>query len=288
MKVTSAADSASDVTSLLDKVVGQPQNGAMLRQFADDLFACLRFYSRLPIPVGRNAHAMPDFRTAVRALPLAGAIIGACGGAALLALRFAGLPALAAAACAIVALVAVTGALHEDGLADLADGFGGGATREDKLEIMRDSRLGSYGAVALTLSLILRIAALAAITERGTLLAVAALIFVAAMSRTAGLIPIVTLTPARADGSGHAALRPFGRALRIAALLMAVLALTPIAAGASLAATLWAAAGAIAASCLVARLAQRQIGGLTGDVLGAAQQAAEIAALLALSTASAP
>lgn len=226
---------------------------------------------------------MPDFRTAVRALPVAGAIIGAWAGAVVVALRLPGVPSLAAAACAIATLVAVAGALHEDGLADLADGFGGGATREEKLEIMRDSRLGSYGAVTLTLSLILRVSTLGAIIDRGALLAAATLIFVGALSRTAGLIPILTLKPARADGSGHAALRPFGRALRLAWLLTAALALAPIGAGASVWHVLWAAAGAVAAAHFIARLAQRQIGGLTGDVLGAAQQAAEIAALLALS-----
>lgn len=260
-------------------------NGAMFTQFADDLRSCLRFYSRLPVSAGGDGHAMPDFRTAVRALPIAGAIVGACAGAVLLAARVAGVPALAAAALAVAALVAVTGALHEDGLADLADGFGGGATREDKLEIMRDSRLGSYGAVALTLSLILRVGALAAVVERGTLLAVAVVVFAAAMSRTAGLLPIMALAPARADGSGHAALRPFGQALRIAALLAAGLAILPIAAGSSFGGVLWAGVGATAAAYLVAKLAERQIGGLTGDVLGAAQQAAEIAALLAFSAA---
>lgn len=258
-------------------------NGAMPTPFADDLFACLRFYSRLPVSSGRGGHAMPDFRTAVRALPVAGAIVGGCAAFVLLIVRGLGVPPLASAACAIAALVAVTGALHEDGLADLADGFGGGATREAKLEIMRDSRLGSYGGVALTLSLILRISALAAIVERGATLAALVLVFAAALSRTAGLLPISLLAPARTDGSGHAALRPFGRALRTAALLTAAVALLPAMAGAPIVGLLSAGAAAGGGAYAVARLADRQIGGLTGDVLGAAQQAAEVAALLAMS-----
>lgn len=260
-----------------------PMNGVMPAPFADDVLACLRFYSRLPLPAGREGHAMPDFRTAVRALPIAGAVIGGCAAAALLVARLYGLPPLASAGVAIAVLVAVSGALHEDGLADVADGFGGGATREAKLEIMRDSRLGSYGGVALTLSLVLRIGALAAILERGALLAAAVLVFAAALSRTAGLLPIMILTPARADGSGHAALRPFGQALRTAALLTAALAMAPILAGAPLADLAWAALLAVGAAYGVAKLAERQIGGLTGDVLGAAQQAAEVTLLLALS-----
>ncbi|MBI3274407.1 MAG: adenosylcobinamide-GDP ribazoletransferase [Methylocystis sp.] len=256
----------------------------MFARFADDLDACLRFYSRLPARAGRNGHAMPDFRTAVRALPVAGTILGACGGGALLLARLAGVPALPAAACAIAALVAVTGALHEDGLADVIDGFGGGATQEEKLEIMRDSRLGSYGAAALALSLILRVTALAAIAERGTLLGVAALIVAGAVSRTAGLAPIMISAPARADGAGHAALRPLGQALRTAIILAAALSLLPLAAGASLGQIMLADAGALSAAYLVAKLAERQIGGLTGDVLGAAQQGAEIVVLLVLAT----
>jgi adenosylcobinamide-GDP ribazoletransferase len=246
----------------------------------DDLLACLRFYSRLPVPAYRG-HEMPDFRTAVRALPFAGAVIGACAAAALLLARALGLPPFLTSALAVAALALVTGALHEDGLADLADGFGGGSTREEKLEIMRDSRLGSYGAIALTFSLLLRIGALAAVAERSAVEAAAVVVFTAALSRTAGLLPIMILAPARADGAGHAAMRPFKEALQTAALLAASAAVLPLLAGAPLASALLAGAGAVGASYATAKLADRQIGGLTGDVLGAAQQAAEIAALLA-------
>jgi adenosylcobinamide-GDP ribazoletransferase len=252
----------------------------MAAPFVDDLLACLRFYSRLPVPAPQG-HDMPDFRTAVRALPVAGGLIGACAALALLGARAFGLPPYLAAALAVAALIAVTGALHEDGLADLSDGFGGGATRAEKLEIMRDSRLGSYGAIALILSLTLRIAALAGAAERSALEAAAILVFVAALSRTAGLAPIMILTPARADGAGHAAMRPFQTALRSAAMLAAVLALLPLVAGASLLAVTLAGLGAIGAAYATAKLAERQIGGLTGDVMGAAQQTAEIASLLA-------
>lgn len=252
----------------------------MAASFVDDLLACLRFYSRLPVPAPQG-HDMPDFRTAVRALPAAGALIGVCAASALLGARAFGLPPYLDAALAVAALVAVTGALHEDGLADLADGFGGGATRAEKLEIMRDSRLGSYGAIALILSLLLRVGALAAVAERSALEAAAVLVFAAALSRTAGLAPIMILSPARADGAGHAAMRPFQTALRSAAMLAAAFALLPLVAGAALSAVTLAGLVAIGAAYATARLAERQIGGLTGDVMGAAQQAAEIAALLA-------
>ncbi|OAI29535.1 cobalamin synthase [Methylosinus sp. R-45379] len=251
----------------------------MFRPFVDDFLACLRFYSRLPVPAPRG-HEMPDFRTAVRALPLAGALIALAPAWTLLAAHALGLPPFLAATLALAALVVVTGALHEDGLADLADGFGGGATREEKLEIMRDSRLGSYGALALMLSLALRLGALTTIAQRGVFEAAAILIFAASLSRTAGLLPIMILAPARADGAGHAAMRPFKEALQTAALLASAFSILPIALGVSPVAAVLAGALSIAAAYATAKLAERQIGGLTGDVLGGAQQAAEIAALL--------
>src|ERR1700735_5265271 len=100
------------------------------------------------------------------------------------------------------ALVVATGALHEDGLADVADGFGGGATRARKLEIMRDSRIGAYGAIAIALALILRVGALAAALDGGLWRACSSLLLVAALSRAAALRPLALLPPARADGAG--------------------------------------------------------------------------------------
>jgi adenosylcobinamide-GDP ribazoletransferase len=235
------------------------------------------------VRIGADGHAMPDFRRAVRALPVAGALIGGCGGLALVFARAIGIPVFPAAGCAIAAVIAVTGALHEDGLADVADGFGGGATREAKLEIMRDSRLGSYGATALILTLLLRVAAVAAIAEHGAWLAVTALAAAGAVSRTAGLLPLVILNPARADGAGSAALRPHRDALSFAILSAGLLSLPPVIAGAHLNQIALADFGAFAVAILMARLAQRQIGGMTGDVLGAAQQIAEVVVLLFLS-----
>ncbi len=249
------------------------------RGFAADLFACLRFYSRLPAPGDPTELRLPQ---ALRALPLAGAIIGGCGALTLLAARALGVPHLPAAVCAIAALVAVTGALHEDGFADLADGFGGGSTRERKLAIMRDSRIGAYGVCALALALMARVFALAALSERGLPPAMLALIVTAGVSRTAGLAPLAMLSPARADGAGAAVARPDFATLRSAGFAAALLSMTLIFCGASLLKILGGDLAAALAAIFVARLAARQIGGYTGDVLGAAQQAAEIAMLLAL------
>ena len=175
------------------------------------------------------------------------------------------------------------GCAHFAGLADVADGFGGGATREKKLEIMRDSRLGSYGAIALALALMLRVASLAALTERGLGLAISALICAGAVSRTAGLLPLLLSVPARRDGAGAAMPRPAGDATRLALILAGAASVPLLFAGLSVSQVLCAGIAAALAAFVVTRLAERQIGGYTGDVLGATQQAAEIAVLLALS-----
>src|SRR5208337_4727067 len=120
-------------------------------------------------------------------------VVGLVGAVALAAAEALGLPPFVAAALAVAALAAATGALHEDGLADVADGFGGGATAQSKLEIMRDSRIGAFGAVALTLSLILRVGALAAALRAGLWGACASLILVAAVSRAGALMPLAFL-----------------------------------------------------------------------------------------------
>jgi len=135
------------------------------------------------------------------AAPVAGAAVGLIGALALALTALLGLPLLLRAAFATAALVVATGALHEDGLADVADGFGGGATPARKLEIMRDSRIGAYGAIALVLALILRVGALAAALDGGFWRAALSLILVAALSRAAALTPLALLRPARADGA---------------------------------------------------------------------------------------
>ena len=219
-------------------------NALLLHPFVEDLVACLRFYTLFEVPwLGDKA---PEFRGALRAVPVAGAIIGACGGAALFVTWALGIPPLPASACAIATLVAATGALHEDGLADVADGFGGGGTRQ---------RLP---------------------------LAVLSLICAGAVSRTAGLAPLLMLASARSDGAGAAMSRPSRGALQTALLLALALSMPLTLAGMPLSRIALGDILALFAAILVAKLAERQIGGFTGDVLGAAQQSAEIVVLLAL------
>ncbi|WP_244605895.1 adenosylcobinamide-GDP ribazoletransferase [Methylocella tundrae] len=170
-----------------------------------DLLICLRFLTRIPFPAlaaETAPQSLSGFSRALRMVPAAGALLGALSAGALVSASALGLPPLLAAPLAIAVLAALSGAMHEDGLADCADGFGGGATRERKLEIMADSRIGAFGAVALALALYIRIAAVASIAAHSLALAVTALIGAAAVSRAAALIPLAVLPPARTKGAG--------------------------------------------------------------------------------------
>jgi adenosylcobinamide-GDP ribazoletransferase len=252
----------------------------LARRAASDVRANLAFFTRLP--VGPLEAAAPDFGRVAWAAPLAGAIVGAVGGCALAITRALGLPPLIGATLAVAALALTTGALHEDGLADVADGFGGGATREAKLAIMRDSRIGAYGAVALVLALLLRVEALAALLRQSEGEAVAALILAAAAARACALAPLARLAPARADGAGASAGRLDGSHLTAASISVVAVAFATGLVRLGVVEALFACALAAASAWGVCALARRHIGGQTGDVAGAAAQLGEISALCAL------
>jgi adenosylcobinamide-GDP ribazoletransferase len=239
-----------------------------------DLRLALAFLTRLPVPVDGSLPSTALAR-ASRTFPLAGLIIGLIGGVVFALATALSLSSMLAAVLAVAAVVAVTGALHEDGLADTTDGFGGGATREDKLAIMRDSRIGSFGVLALILSVAARVASLAALGTPAA--AFAALIATHAASR-GFLVAVMEREPlARSDGLAAGAGRP-SRTCMLWALGLAVL-ITIVVQGL---AGIVALAVGVAVAWALARLAQRQIGGYTGDVLGAVQQASEIAMLLSI------
>ena len=242
-----------------------------------DIPAALALLTRLPLPASLARH-FDRGAQAAWAYPLAGvavALVGTLGAVPLLAF---GLPTGAAALTSLAAMVLVTGALHEDGLADAVDGFWGSWTRERRLEIMRDSRIGSYGVIALVLSLLARWFALTSIWALpGLLQAIGALITAAALSRAVMPVLMATLPHARSDGLS----RQVGRAPSHAAWLAVLLALV-IAVICSGAEALGAVIVALLAGLAVRWLARSKIGGQTGDILGAGQQLAEVAVLFAL------
>lgn len=251
---------------------GQDNSLNIIRKWGQDILLAMAFLTRLPVPVGKASASRP-LSDVAWAFPMVGLITGAVAGFALLLGFQLNLHPLVCGLLAIGASTVLTGALHEDGLADVADGFGGGRKVADKLRIMRDSQVGSYGVLALIFSVALRTGALAGMLTPTT--AVLALIAAAALSR--GLVAVVMsqMEMARTDGLGAGAGRPSGEGAMVALGLGAVSAFL------LLGALGWIVLGvAIAAAAAMAWIAKRQIGGQTGDVLGAVQQVSEAAALL--------
>jgi adenosylcobinamide-GDP ribazoletransferase len=230
------------------------------------------------IPVGSAAPmAEGDVARASWALPIAGVLVGLAGAFVYwLSIRL-HLQPEPAAMLALAATILVTGAMHEDGLADAADGLGGGKTREQKLEIMRDSRIGSFGACALIVSIVLRWSSLAAIADPR--LVAIALVTAHAAARAPLPLFMRLLPPARTDGLSVGAGQPPPQSVVIAVLLGLICLLFSFGMSGTLSALIILAAAVL----LFARLAKTQIGGQTGDVLGALEQVCE-AAILAIAS----
>lgn len=237
-----------------------------------DIAVSIALLTRLPIRLHSDSFARGA--RAAWAYPLAGVTV------ALLSAALAWVMLLWGAGSATVALlilafgVVVTGAMHEDGLADCSDGFWGGWTRERRLEIMKDSQIGSYGVLALVLAMAARWWGLTLMIEARALLT---LVAIAALSRGAMVVVMATLPHARSNGLSHAQGRPTALTATMAVGIAAIVAV--ISCGA--AAVLMLAVSALTALG-VAMIARAKIGGQTGDVLGATQVMVEIALLLVL------
>lgn len=226
--------------------------------------------TRLPLP-HLPAEAFATGARAVWSYPVVGLGTGAAGLLTGQLALWLDLPAIAAAALALGTMMVLTGAMHEDGLADVADGFWGGFTPARRLEIMRDSQIGSYGVLALVVVFTLRLSAVAVLLSVAPL----ALLASAALSRAAMPLLMYALPHARADGLSHSVGRPPLRTAALAYAIGAVAALLLIGSAALPAITL-----SLIVCAGLGRLAKAKIGGQTGDVLGATQQLGEAAVLL--------
>ncbi len=207
--------------------------------------------------------------------PLVGIAIGTVASLALLVSFHIGLHPFACALMALAAAAVVTGGLHEDGLADFFDGIGGGRTVERRLEIMRDSHLGSFGALALIFGVGLRASILTGVYSPDT----AALVIIAGATVSRAVLPGLMrwLPPARADGLAATAGVPEPTQIALAVLIAVATCLLTLGFWAAMSAL----AAAIIAAVIVGLVARRMIGGMTGDVLGAGQVIVEIAVLAA-------
>lgn len=243
------------------------------KDWIDDLRLATALLTRVPMP-HRDRARPAGLGRAQRVFPLVGAMIGVVVGLVDLSLLAIGVPALAAAALALGVSAALTGALHEDGLADVGDGFGG-RDRAAKLSIMRDSRLGTYGAIVLLVSFSARMSALASLPAA---IVVPGLVVAHAFGRAAIPVLAASMPFARNDGLGKSAGRPEAASAITAILIAVMIALLCLPAKQALLAL----AVTVTAAAAVAVLAWRQIGGVTGDVFGATEQVAETAVLILL------
>lgn len=248
-----------------------------------DTGRAVAFLSRLPVSDRFFAGDTANIAQSARTYGFAGAVISLPGALVLTLLLAIGLNPFLAAALALSCQVMVTGALHEDGLADCSDGFGGGSSPDKKLEIMKDSTIGAYGGIALVLSLMLRVAGIAAIG--GAVAPIAAglcFLGVGAVSRAAMVWHWKALPAAKNDGIAATAGQPDNATVRFALISGAVLGIV----------LAWRAVGPggailmlvlVAALCVAfTRFTDGRIGGHTGDTIGATQQICEIAGLLGL------
>lgn len=245
------------------------------RELPSDLLSGFALLTRLPLPNHRGTGAASAW-----AWPLVGAVLGAFGAALASAALWLGVTPGVTAVLVLALGAMLTGGLHEDGLSDTADGLYGGWTRERRLEIMKDSRVGSYGVLALVLVTLARWSALTAVLVYGESGGGhwAALVATGALSRAPMALVMTILPNARGEGLSHATGRP-SPAVALVGLGIAV-----AIAGAL---TGWTAVplvfAALAATVALAFSALRRIGGQTGDILGATQQLAEVACLAVLS-----
>ncbi|MEM8539967.1 MAG: adenosylcobinamide-GDP ribazoletransferase [Pseudomonadota bacterium] len=244
----------------------------------------LAFLTRIPIPDRYFKGARPESTAQCAGVfPIAGVIVALVSSLPLLIAYGLGLPHTVSAAIGIFSMIIITGALHEDGLGDVADGFGGGATIDRRLEIMKDSRLGTYGVIAVAGSLIVRVSALSAILgSHGVFPSVFALIAAAAASRGAMVWMWSALPNAKKDGVSSAVGAPPESALSLSAILaLAFTAFFGLLAAGFVPTSIAIGLGVLAMVGFQ-KLCQRMIAGQTGDTIGACQQLVEIAVLCGL------
>ena len=248
------------------------------QDWIDDLQICLMFLTRIPVP-GGLALSNPSLSNACRFFPVIGSLVGVIGAIVLAAADQLGLPQGVSVLLAVAAMVMVTGGLHEDGLSDTADGLGGGSNKDRRLEIMKDSRVGAFGVIALVLIIGLKWAGLAALSIGPAALA---LVVGAVISR--GILPLFMryLPPAKDDGLSANAGRPGFSQVAISLAITLVVAFIGLG--------FWLTIGVAIVVALVTGAmsfwVKVKIGGQTGDVLGALQQLGEISVILTLAAAA--
>jgi adenosylcobinamide-GDP ribazoletransferase len=262
-----------------DTLSNRPENTGSFRPFAEILVS-LRFLTRVPIPFMRTID-LPSLAQSMRFFGIAGGLIGALNGLCLVAFNWLHVPVMMAAILTCAFGLVVTGALHEDGLADCADGLFGGRDQQRRLLIMKDSRIGTYGASALMIALFLRVSAYMALLVLPGFIVVLILGASGAFSRAMVVDMMWATRPARTDGLSVSAGRP-SRSSALFAILTAGAFTLYASAFVRTDAGIFVLAAAGLLTALARRIALRLIGGQTGDVCGAVQVIAELGMLVAI------
>jgi adenosylcobinamide-GDP ribazoletransferase len=239
-----------------------------VRSELESLIGAIRFFTRLNVP-GGHGHGSVALERAIRYFPAVGLLIGAIA-ALVFALAALVWPKPLAVAAAIAAAIYLTGAIHEDGWSDMVDGFGGGSSKDRVLAIMRDSAVGSFGAIALVMLVLFRFFSLLEIDSSRLAMA---LIGGHAVSRLCATYVLGALDYARPEGKAKPFANRLGRGELALATLTALLPLLFMPPRQAIAGLLL----ALLATLWLGRLFKRRIGGYTGDCLGATQQLAEVA-----------
>ncbi len=247
----------------------------MLRRELEYFFGAIRFFTRLPVP-GWVGHSTEALNRSARYFPAVGLLVGSIGALVYFAAALFW-PQPVAVLLSMAATIYATGAFHEDGLADTVDGLGGGWDKLRILEIMKDSRVGSYGVVAMALALLGKFTLLSSLD---TALVPYALLAGHALSRFCSTLLLATMTYVREDLLSKA--KPLATRLSTGEILIALLFVLPALALLPLEKAIAGCLLAAGATWWLAAKFKRWLGGYTGDCLGATQQVSELAFYLGL------
>jgi len=248
-----------------------------------DLRASLAFLTRIPASImGASSGSRPNFVRGARLFPVVGGVVGLIGGAVIVVIGALHEPPVISVALGLLTMILLTGGLHEDGLADTADGFGGGSTAERRLEIMDDGRIGTFGALALFFSLFLRMAALWGLAAAGEFRAAWCLVAAEALSRAAMVGLWYALPAARMGGLAEQTGPPNQQAMLVGFAIAGVIVLVTVIPTVGFAAAVVATAIAAGVAYAFTRVTALAIGGRTGDTLGACQQITAAAFLVSV------
>jgi adenosylcobinamide-GDP ribazoletransferase len=238
------------------------------------LLGAIVFLTRIPVRTTRSL----DTARSVPWFPIVGMFIGVLVGGIAALLEPWSSPYVAAGVAIVVGLL-VTGAFHEDGLGDVADAFVGGWTREDRLRILKDSRHGTYGVVALASSIALRFVALGALVLAGPKSAFIGAVAAHGMARSAAVVAMLVARPATGEGLGSEYVARLRRAPSAVGIAVTV-SVAAVIAGWWVAVAL---GSAVVTTTVLIVWSKRKIGGFSGDVLGAIGQCGEIGVFVVLS-----